>query len=533
MKMRSWLGRGKSLQLGVNACCVAAFILYGWEQGVFGPILKNEDWLDLFNHPSDSATGIIVSCYSLGCLLGCAMTFLLGERLGRRWTIWIAMSQIVIGTALQVSAYHIAHLIVGRVVTGMGTGLKTSTVPMYQSELCPPTTRGRLVSADVMFVGIGINIAYWFNFGMSYVGGPIAWRLPISIQALFAIGVIFLVFALPESPRWLFNHGRQEEAIEVLCLIYDKDPTDPVILAERSAIQQAIALESIGTQQGQGFFSVFKQDRVRTGYRIFLAWFIQFMNQASGINLIVYYIPVVLQDSVGLTGRTSSILGGFILLMFVVGGIWPSLALDRMGRRKTMMWGCGVLGVSMLFIACLLSQADKETARGQKYAIASVAFFFVYMLGFGSSVNCVPWVYVPEILPLEARTRGTAIGVSSNWLWNFAVAMITPVILNRLGWKAYLIFTATNLASIPFVYFLYRRCIASSDPTCNPLTGNIAETSNLRLEDVDFIFSSGGDPVTVAKELQSSMKIGLSACNGNSGEAGLPCGRMTRTRSWG
>ncbi|KAF4412411.1 Sugar transporter STL1 [Colletotrichum fructicola Nara gc5] len=181
------------------------------------------------------------------------------------------MSQIAIGTALQVSAYHIAHLIVGRVVTGMGTGLKTSTVPMYQSELCPPTTRGRLVSADVMFVGIGINIAYWFNFGMSYVGGPVAWRLPISIQALFAIGVIFLVFALPESPRWLFNHGRQEEAIEVLCLIYDKDPADPVILAERSAIQQAIALELIGTQQGQEFCSIFKRDRVRTGYRIFLA----------------------------------------------------------------------------------------------------------------------------------------------------------------------------------------------------------------------------------------------------------------------
>ncbi|KAF4928117.1 Sugar transporter STL1 [Colletotrichum viniferum] len=205
------------------------------------------------------------------------------------------MSQIVIGTALQVSAYHIAHLIVGRVVTGMGIGLKTSTVPMYQSELCPPTTRNRLVSADVMFVG--------FNFGMSYVRGPVAWRLSISIQALFAIGVIFRVFALPESPRWLFNHGRQEEAIEVLCLIYDKDPADPVILAERSAIQQAIALESIGTQQGQGFFSIFKRDRVRTGYRIFLAWFIQFMNQASGISLVVYYIPVVLQDSVGLTGR--------------------------------------------------------------------------------------------------------------------------------------------------------------------------------------------------------------------------------------
>lgn len=151
-----------------------------------------------------------------------------------------------------------------------------------------------------------------------------------------------------------------------------------------------------------------------------------------------------------------------------------------------------------------------------------------------SRVNCVPWVYVLEILPLEARTRGTAKGVSSNWLWSFTVAMITPVILNRLGWKAYLIFMATNLALIPFVYFLYRRCITSSDPTCNPLTSILAETSNLRLEDVDFIFSSGGNPVIVAKELQSSTKTGLSVCHGNSGEAGAnPVGQGDENKKLG
>lgn len=69
--MRSWLGRGKSLQFGITVCCLVAFILYGYEQGVFGPIILNENWLNQFSHPSDSQTGIIVSCYNLGCLLGC------------------------------------------------------------------------------------------------------------------------------------------------------------------------------------------------------------------------------------------------------------------------------------------------------------------------------------------------------------------------------------------------------------------------------------------------------------------------------
>jgi sugar transport protein len=79
-------------------------------------------------------------------------------------------------------------------------------------------------------------------------------------------------------------------------------------------------------------------------------------------------------------------------------------------------------------------------------------------------VNCVPWVYVPEVLPLEARTRGSAIGISSNWLWNFTVVMITPIIVNRLRWKAYLIFMTTNLIFVPLVYFLYRKYRSPGTP---------------------------------------------------------------------
>lgn len=154
--MRSWLGRGKSLQYGVTVCCLTAFILFGYDQGVFGGILQNEDWLNQFGHPSDSETGIIVSCYNLGCLAGCVsksttrtsicclsaggdhvlntgthlVNFFLGEKLGRRNTIWTAMVFVLIGAILQTTAFHVPHLVISRVVTGFGTGMKTSTVPM-------------------------------------------------------------------------------------------------------------------------------------------------------------------------------------------------------------------------------------------------------------------------------------------------------------------------------------------------------------------------------------------------------------------
>lgn len=357
--------------------------------------------------------------------------------------------------------------------------------PRYQAELCDRKTRGRLVSAEVLFVGVGIVTAYWFDFGMSFVGGAIAWRLPIAFQMVFAIVVIILVFALPESPRWLCNHGREAEAMEVFCAVYDKEPTDDYIVQEKNAILQAIELEETANRS-KSSLAIFKNDGVKTRYRVLLAWGVQFMNQAGGINLVVYYIPSVLVQNVGMTPHMAQILGGCINMMFMLGSILPSLALDRMGRRKTMMWGCFGLGICMLMISALLSQAT--ATHGHAYASASVAFFFLYMLIFGMTVNCVPWVYVPEILPLEARTRGTAVGISSNWLWNFTVVMITPVIINRLQWKAYLIFTATNLLFIPVFWFFY------------------PETSNLRLEEIDYIFSQGGNPVHVAAKMAKNLE---------------------------
>lgn len=107
-----------------------AFVLFGYDQGVFGGILQNEDWLNQFHHPSDSKTGIIVSCYNLGCLAGCVINFFIGERLGRRRAMWTAMGFVLIGATLQTSAYSVPHLVLGRVITGFGTGIKTSTVPM-------------------------------------------------------------------------------------------------------------------------------------------------------------------------------------------------------------------------------------------------------------------------------------------------------------------------------------------------------------------------------------------------------------------
>ncbi|KAF2205368.1 putative Myo-inositol transporter 1 [Delitschia confertaspora ATCC 74209] len=468
----NWYGRGFKLRVAIMIACQMAFVLFGYDQGVFSGIVTNPDFLDTFGHPSTGLEGIIVSIYNLGCFTGCILSFMFCEKTGRRLAMWIAMCWIIIGAILQTTAFSVPHMMVARFITGIGTGIETSTVPMYQSELCEAEKRGRIVSSEPLFVGVGIEIAYWFDYGMSYTSGSKAWRVPIICQVIFAFVVIILVFGLPESPRYLYQHGRNEEALQILCDVYDGRPDAPKIAKEQTDILQALALEK---EHGEYKWShLLKQDEVQTGRRVLLAYGMQFMNQMCGINLVVYYITSVLQVNVGLTRNLSLLLGGVINLMFFVGALLPTFTLDRMGRVKPMIWGSFGMGLSMMLITILLSFQDRGGSIAKSTSSASVAFFFTYMLFFGATSNCIPWVYVPEILPLHVRAKGTSVGVSSNWIWNFFVVMITPTIINNLKWKAYLIFMCLNFAFIPLLYFCY------------------PETSNLTLEEIDWLFLEGG-----------------------------------------
>ncbi|KAI9841234.1 MAG: hypothetical protein M1837_000899 [Sclerophora amabilis] len=437
-------GRGLKLRLAITAACEMAFILFGYDQGVFSGIVGNPDFVEIVHDPGDSLLGIIVSIYNLGCFSGCVLSFCFAEYFGRRRSMWIAMVWIIVGAVLQTSAYSVPHLMVGRFITGIGTGIETSTVPMYQSELCEASKRGRLVSSEALFVGVGIVISYWFDYGMSFVGGPVSWRLPIACQMLFAFVVIVLVFGLPESPRYLAKHGRNDDALKVLCDVYDEEPNDPKVSREYSDILQTVAAE---TERGQYRWSqILKQDEVQTGRRVLLAYGMQFMNQVGGINLVVYYVPTVLEDNVGLTRNLSLLIGGVIQCMFVIGSLVPSFFLDRIGRRRPMMIGSFVLGFSMMMVAILLS--FRGTLQEKPTSSAAVAFFFTVGL----------WI--------------------QNWQYK-------KLITTRLQWKAYLIFMCTNFAFVPLVYFCY------------------PETANLTLEEIDFLFLKGTSPISESKRRSS------------------------------
>ena len=202
-----------------------------------------------------------------------------------------------------------------------------------------------------MFTALGIAIAYFFAFGMDFVGGPIAWRLPIAVQILPAIVISIMLLGLPETPRWLIEQGRVDEAVEVMCKVYGSPSDDEYIVKEKKGIIESLERER---QSPFSWLNVFRKDRIQTGRRVFPAFLALSFNQVSklgplhhqrseltkwqwtGINVVVFYITKVLENNVGLSRNTALVARGCINLAFAVGSLVPAIFLDRIGRRKPM-----------------------------------------------------------------------------------------------------------------------------------------------------------------------------------------------------
>lgn len=158
-------------------------------------------------------------------------------------------SIMIIGTIILGSSYSTAQFLVGRIVTGFGNGINSSTVPTYQSEMARPEVRGRLLSAQGTVTIVGLCIAYFLDYGLSFVDSGAQWRFPISFQAFFAVCLVLQMIPLPDTPRWLCEQDRGDEAAEILARLQLTQPADestPEVVLLRRQIETAIEMESKG-----------------------------------------------------------------------------------------------------------------------------------------------------------------------------------------------------------------------------------------------------------------------------------------------
>jgi sugar porter (SP) family MFS transporter len=320
-----------------------------------------------------------------------------------------------------------------------------------------------MVMIEGALITCGITISYWIDLGLSFAPGSVAWRFPLAFQVFFCIFILIFIPFMPESPRWLILKGREDEAKEVIAALEDTDLANPVVQTEYLAIKDAVEEMSKGT-----FKDLFTMDKNRNLHRVLLAYFNQVFQQISGINLITYYAAVIYKG-LGMTDFMSRLLAAINGTEYFIAS-WPAVFLvERVGRRKLMLFGGVGQAATMAILAGVNSRDDKA------YQIPGIVFLFVFNTFFAIGWLGMTWLYPAEIVPLRIRAPANALATSANWIFNFLVVMITPIAFNNIGYQTYIIFAVINAFMVPCVYFFY------------------PETAYRSLEEMDNIFHKVAD----------------------------------------
>lgn len=219
-------------------------LIYGYDSGIISTTLGQNTFPSYFNYPSDNMIGAIVSTYSGGQGVGNLVGGYLGDRLGRKRTIWTAATLALIGAILQTAAVKIVMFLVGRILTGFAIGLVYAVSSIYNAEIAPPKVCGIVVGLQTELISIGFALANWIGLFGSFAKGNAAWRVPLGLQCVPAVILIVGLFWLPESPRWLIQRGRYDEALAVIKKLHsDDEEYDGFYLREFEQIKLQVTFE--------------------------------------------------------------------------------------------------------------------------------------------------------------------------------------------------------------------------------------------------------------------------------------------------
>ncbi|KAJ5691235.1 hypothetical protein N7488_011970 [Penicillium malachiteum] len=470
-------GSWKPYLYGIAPC--TGGIAFGYDTGSMSGILTMTQFLAYMNYPGNFLQGGITASIQAGSFAGSLLTgAFLADRLGRRKTILLGSLIFTIGVAVATAANGVTALVAGRVINGLGNGCLAMMVPLYQSEIAPPKIRGRIVSFQQCCINFGILIAFWIQYGSSFLSGNASWRLALGLQMIPTVTLHVTMYFMPESPRWLAQRDEHEKALEALARMHsDGNINDPFVQAELAEIEAKIQWERQNPPPSYLQMLIGK-DRRRT----WLGIGVQFWQQVTGVNVIMYY-AVFLFEQAGISSTRGSLLAngiqGAVLNVFT----WPNMYwMDTWGRRTPMVIGGFGMGVSMMLIGTIMKtkgnpvydSLTKKTNFDFTDANASnavIAFVYVYVMCFALTWACVAWVYPPELFTTGSRGRGTSMTSATNWFVNFWFALYIPTAMDEISWKLYLIFMTLCFVMAIVVFFLY------------------PETAGKSLEEIDFLFS--------------------------------------------
>ncbi|KAJ5227502.1 uncharacterized protein N7469_007508 [Penicillium citrinum] len=477
MGKRFWGLRGEALSLAqILAVVGPAYTLFGYNQSGLGSLISLPDWVKHFPEidtvnttgakASHNATiqGVVIATFTLGALPGCLSCSYTADKFGRRPVIFMGALLALIGQVLEASAFQLAQMVVGRTILGAGIGILSGTVPTWQSECSSSKNRGKHVVLDGLFIAFGYMLQAWINLGFyQYQMSPVTWRPPIAIPIAFSILLMVSIIYLPESPRWLVRQGRRAEAKATLASLRNKPEDDADIVGEIVGIESSLEETA---NSATSLMDLLKMGEDRLLYRFGMCLLLQFFQQMSGGNLISVYSTVIFESGLGMDAQTARLLSGGTLTWKFLSCFVSFFTIDRFGRRFALMVSGGGMA------ACMLALAVATSFPHTNYAAQIVSVLFVFLFNFFIPIGFLGanFLYCTEVAPIRLRVAMSSISTANHWLWNFVVTMITPVAIDSIGYRYYIVFTCIGFCIPLSVYFFY------------------PETMGRTLEEIDLVF---------------------------------------------
>jgi sugar porter (SP) family MFS transporter len=368
----------------------------------------------------------------VGCMVGAALCIVLSDKLGRKRLLIFSgflFSLSALGTALADTFWWFNLY---RMVGGVAMGIALNLSPLYISELAPSDKRGRLVTINQLLVMIGVLLAQVANWQISLLdtglsetasfseiaaswSGQYGWRWMFGAEIIPAILFFVLMFFVPESTRWLIKNNQVEEAKKILTKIGGERYAEDSVKDTLKTLDEG-DLGSVNLKE------LFRKNVIKL---LALGIFLAFLQQWSGINVVIYYAADIFQAA-GFT------LKQMMLNIVVIGGVmvasvFVTLAtVDKYGRKSILL----VCLAAMTILYVLTGFSFYENWGGTTVVVFVLANVMFY------SISLAPllWVVLSEIFPNRIRGAAISVGALAHWIGNFTLTYFFPAIKENLGW---------------------------------------------------------------------------------------------------
>ncbi|XP_057962474.1 sugar carrier protein C-like [Malania oleifera] len=445
-------------------CIVAAMggLIFGYDIGISGGVTSMASFLkDFFpsvyrKEMAESSTNqyctfdsqtltMFTSSLYLAALLSSLLASTVTRRFGRKLSMLFGGVLFCIGAIINGLAQAVWMLIVGRLLLGFGIGFANQSVPLYLSEMAPYRYRGALNIGFQLSITIGILIANVLNYFFAKIKGGWGWRLSLGGAVVPALIISIGSLVLPDTPNSMIERGRFDAAKTKLRQIRGIDDVE-------EELNDLVAASEASKKVEHPWRNLLQRK-----YRphLTMAILIPFFQQLTGINVIMFYAPVLFK-TIGF-GSDASLMSAVITgIVNVAATVVSIYGVDKWGRRYLFLEGGTQMLICQIIVAiCIGAKFGIDGNPGNLpkwYAIVVVLFICIYVAGFAWSWGPLGWLVPSEIFPLEIRSAAQSINVSVNMFFTFIIAEIFLTMLCHLKFGLFLFFAFFVVIMTIFIY---------------------------------------------------------------------------------